>query len=500
MQLEVLMERATSGKRSDRRRHFRPSMLYSLLDSPFNVWCDYHAPASAKVDETTRYERMRMDLGSAYESQWVAQNYPEAVEIPQTYDLDALKKSFEAMLRGERVIHAPQLWLLSEELYGMADVLIRHDDHPSDLGAYHYRVVEIKRSKKVDTSPEADDYRVLQAMTYHRILSRLQGFAPPTFTVVLRNGQVEIPPDGLDARLDKVLTLWRSIRDGQHKPELPGYDKGTSPWADFTNKILEKSNDVTLAFGINASMRKKLATTFKARTAQDVERLTMEELATAIGPKVGPQTFYRLEAKRQGHPIVVPDAKIDLPRKQRHFYFDFETCDDLHPAIAAHVYMIGLYDWEQKAYKVFTANGPGEEERIFREFIQYVGNIEDTSLFHWAAFETETITKDVIPRHPSLAPDLERIVKSCVDLKEAIKDKVYFATRTYSIKEVAPSIGFHWKQADVDAYESMMLYWDFLNDEDSEKIARIVQYNRDDVEAMVTIDQWLVTHRVTKGP
>ena len=49
----------------------------------------------------------------------------------------------------------------------------------------------------------------------------------------------------------------------------------------------------------------------------------------------------------------------------------------------------------------------------------------------------------------------------------------------------------NWKQADVDAYESMVLYWEFLGDEDEEKIARIVQYNRDDVEAMAAVVRWL---------
>ena len=45
--LDELLSRAASGQVPNRRRHFRPSMLYALLNSPFNAWCDYHAPASA---------------------------------------------------------------------------------------------------------------------------------------------------------------------------------------------------------------------------------------------------------------------------------------------------------------------------------------------------------------------------------------------------------------------------------------------------------------------
>ena len=229
--VEDLVARATSGPNPDKKRNFHPSMLYSLINMPFNIWCDYHVSKKERVgEETSRYNDLQIALGGEYEEKWVKENCPGVVTIPKTYDRNALLETFKAMLAGAPYIHAPQLWLLSEELYGTGDVLVRSDDHPSDLGAWHYRVIEVKRSKKIDLDGKREDYKVMQTLTYHRILSRLQGYAPPTMTVVLREGQEEIPVAGLDSRLDDLLDLWRTIRDGSFKPESPEIGGGDSPW------------------------------------------------------------------------------------------------------------------------------------------------------------------------------------------------------------------------------------------------------------------------------
>lgn len=58
--LETLLQRATAGQKFNRHNLFRPSLSYYLLKDPFWLWCQYHAPKNAAVDETTRYEKLRM--------------------------------------------------------------------------------------------------------------------------------------------------------------------------------------------------------------------------------------------------------------------------------------------------------------------------------------------------------------------------------------------------------------------------------------------------------
>lgn len=170
--LEELICRATAGEKFNRHNLFRPSLSYYLLKDPFWLWCQHHAPKSAAVDETTRYEQLRMQQGVDYEQQWVKANYPDAVEIKPGFGFAALKHTCQALLAGPRAIYQPQLWDLAQATYGKGDLLIRDDSAPSDLGAYHYRVIEIKRSQSLQSS------HALQGAFYNDNIAKLQGYLP----------------------------------------------------------------------------------------------------------------------------------------------------------------------------------------------------------------------------------------------------------------------------------------------------------------------------------
>ncbi|GEM_PF-5638632 len=138
--VDNLVRRATAGKVLDRRVVFRPSMAYALLHDPFSVWCEHHAPKDSAVDETTRFERLRMQWGSDYEERWVAKNHPDAVRIAQRWGIEALQDTLRAILDGAPAIHQAHLWDLGLGVCGIGDVLVRRDDAPSDLGPFHSTV------------------------------------------------------------------------------------------------------------------------------------------------------------------------------------------------------------------------------------------------------------------------------------------------------------------------------------------------------------------------
>jgi predicted RecB family nuclease len=172
--IEQLVQRATGGEKFNRHNLFRPSLTYYLLKDPFWLWCEYHAPKAEAIDETTRYDELRMEHGIEHEVRWVRANFPAAVEIKPGFGFDALKNTFRAMLDGARVIYQPQLWDLRQETYGKGDLLIRDDSAPSDLGPYHYRVVELKRSRTLR------EYHVQQAGFYNQIIPCCRDIRPVT--------------------------------------------------------------------------------------------------------------------------------------------------------------------------------------------------------------------------------------------------------------------------------------------------------------------------------
>ena len=160
IKLADLTARATAERSAKSAPHFSPSLFYRLLNDPFGVWCDYHAPKEAAVDETSRYDELRMQRGLEYERQWIKSQYPYAVTVKPPFGRKALGETLKLMLNGEDAIQAPQLWLLKEEVLGRGDLIVRDNSHASDLGPYHYRVKEIKLSSTLQ------DYHALQAALY----------------------------------------------------------------------------------------------------------------------------------------------------------------------------------------------------------------------------------------------------------------------------------------------------------------------------------------------
>ncbi|MFQ5850109.1 MAG: TM0106 family RecB-like putative nuclease [Candidatus Binatia bacterium] len=484
MTVHDLIQRATSGQKFNRHTLFRPSLVYQVLHDPFWVWCEYHAPRSEAVDETSRYDQILLKQGIEHEQAWIREHYPEAVRIEPVFGFEALRDTFQAMLEGAAAIYQPQLWDLAGESYGKSDLLIRDHGHGSDLGPYHYRLVEIKRSKSLR------DYHVLQAGFYNRMLGQIQGYTPAELTVALRGRDERVPCSGQEKRLDEIISKWKTLRGGQGIPE-PGRppDVTSTPWRVYGNKLVETRKDLVLLAGVGAREREKLRRAGIHRIDQ-IWKTGLKDICQILGDSYGATAYHVAQAYRTGLPILRPGRRLAIPRAKRHLYFDFETSDEVHPTEPPHVYLIGCWDAKRDQFVSFLACGAEDEERIFRDFLDYVGDGKDTRLYHWTDFEVGQMMK-VMQRWPALEGPLWELVSSCVDLKRSIQSAVYLPVATFSIKCVAPALGFRWRQEGFGAFESMVCYWDYLEGKEKSSINKSILYNEDDCLAMWHIDQEL---------
>jgi predicted RecB family nuclease len=138
----------------------------------------------------------------------------------------------------------------------------------------------------------------------------------------------------------------------------------------------------------------------------------------------------------------------------------------------------------------FLARGAEDEGRIFAEFFDYVGDPRDVCLYHWTDFEIHQMHR-VARRWPALGGIIEQVIEKCVDLKAVIQSAVYLAVPGFSIKCVAPALGFHWRQQDIGAYQSMVSYWDYLENTDLLPPTARSSTTRDDCMFMWHVDQEL---------
>jgi uncharacterized protein len=322
------------------------------------------------------------------------------------------------------------------------------------------------------------------------MMARIQGYTPERLTVALPNSEEKVFYSEAEKQLDENLSKWKDLRDGRWIPE-PGRppDVTDSPWRQYGKKLVETNKDLVLVAGLGARERAKLRQAGIDRLDQ-LWSLPLEETRKILGQAHGAAAYYVSQAYKTNGPIAKPGTSLAIPRAKRHLYFDFETSDQVHPTEPPHVYLIGCWDGERDQFVNFLARGAEDERRIFTEFLDYVGEGDTTRLYHWTDFEIRQMMI-VMKRWPALKGSLQALISSCVDLKPLIQSAVYLPVPSFSIKCVAPALGFHWRQKTFGAFESMVCYWDYLDSKEKGEINKAVLYNEDDCVAMWHIDQEL---------
>jgi predicted RecB family nuclease len=466
-------------------------MFYSMIEDPFWIWCEYHAPKNEKMDETTAFDRHRMELGNEWEERYLAENFPDIYEVKSDWGLAAVRETIEAMLRGESAIGSGSLWLLGDDIYGKSDVLVRCDDHRSDLGDFHYRVKEVKNSK------DAKPYHKLQAAVYNWILGELQGYRPESFDIVLREGKGEQTVDcaSVVELMREHLDEWRQLRDGLLSPTPFGYDSTPSPWRQYANRIVRERRDVSLLPGVGP----KTAIKLRKRGFESTDSIL------ALGADGCAQEFrddhryYHSLAFQEGRPVFRPGETASIRRKERLVYFDVEDTSTLDGKIVTrpHTYMLGVATPDGET-QIFTAHGEDDEARMWGDFLDWLGDPSDVALYCWTMYEAGKL-RQAAADHPDLASRLSAAQDALIDLKEEIKQRPYFPVTSYSVKAVAPVCGFNWSQEDVDGMSAQLLYLEWLISGDNSIIEKVEQYNREDVLAMLAVDRF-VTGMGEKSP
>ena len=136
----------------------------------------------------------------------------------------------------------------------------------------------------------------------------------------------------------------------------------------------------------------------------------------------------------------------------------------------------------------FFAESPDEVEANLLEFLRWAKTLEDPVFYHWHVYEKTQLNKMV--EHYGIGSDLANVVMdNMVDLSPAATKTFAFPCYGQTLKDVAKSLGFSWRQDDVTGVGSMALYWQYLDSGGLNVEARrkIVIYNEDDCRATMHI-------------
>jgi uncharacterized protein len=459
--------------------------IYDYFISPFMVYCDKFGPQD-KMDVLTQYQQLIFDQGTIHETQVVEISYPEAEKLEYEIPEDGFRMLLQEMNKGVDVICGLPAFFLPEGLVGQFDVLERQDVESSIFGKYHYAIKEIKLAKNIQK------HHVYQAAFYNYLLGKIQGYTPSKFSIINRDLE-ELKVDYDEVTLLAILTDVKEIFNG--KDISPTYGACQWPWETYNNEEAIRRLDVSLASGVGPSFKQKLS---------EIGILTIDHLAnTPIESLVGIKGIGEKTARKfsLSSKAIISGAHIrigtcEFPNKKMQIYLDLEGTGEQigDEELVTIDYLIGVLvvEGEKDEYIYFISNSLDDEGNMFERFVKWLRTKNDFIIYHWHHYERTHIER-LIERYGLPEEDRAIILGNMRDLyRDAIS---CFAFPTYSngLKEIAKYMGYKWRHADVNALESIALYFQWVEDssENKDKIQKVIDYNEDDCRATKVVKDWM---------
>ena len=487
MDVEAVFQRLIAGAAGPA---VKSGWVYRYVVSPISLWCDLQAPEDSK-DPIPPFTQYLFDQGRDHEAAVTAEFYPGAVREFFSTEEDGFRRTLELMAEGVPSIQNMPLLGGPAGLEGRPDVLERIDGVPSDLGDYCYRIVEIKFARRIKQG------HVLQAAAYNRLLGLAQGYEPEEFAVL--NGDSQVLPYDMsewDGKLDQALEAIREILNGGLV--TPCYGAAEWPWTSYVNGLAVQSNDVTLLSGIGAAKRSNMVSAGFSR----VEHVASADESDLIEVKgIGPKTASFLKAAAQA---LVQDRIIrmaptpEVRRGRTEVFFDFEGTDPQIGSEGPEVfnYLIGNV-WRQangkEEFRPFFAPTNADDQSNLRAFLDWASSLDDPVFYHWHHYE-RTHLKKMCEFYEIDPLQVDWVMDRLVNLAPPVTDSFAFPCYRRGLKDIAKVLGFNWRQDDVDAVGSVVLFRRFVESggADAESKKKILVYNEDDCLATMHVFDWLM--------
>ena len=478
-----LFNRFSAGRTPD-KTDFNASKMFSLLEDPFGIWCDFHAPAEEAVPEPNRYENLKICTDRHARDNWIREHFDDVEFITATTDTERFQNTLRAMVAGKQTIVNATLWNLPQNVYGAVNLLQRHEGADSVLGPYYYSIVQFKRAH------DLKEHYALQVSLLNHILSAIQGFTSRYSRVELKGKTAQVDYTEHEQRLSRELNYFRAIRDGKARPEAHKPPKAAgAPWRMYANKVVAQTKDLQMLPHLSNEMRQCLKI-YGMKNTDDVAKTGLSKLQEILEEPYASEAYYNAQAYLHNQPILRRAGHFPPPDKKHNLYFDFEATETFTKDNVSFVYLIGLWDKEEDKYVSFVAKTPEDEIKIFEQFYDYIKEPNDTVLYHWTEYEVKKMRK-LAAAHPQDCQKLNLLISLCHDLKVSVNNAFYLPAPSFSLKAAAPAFGFHWRQDDCGAMDSMVYFTQWLKTGEEPLLQKVLMYNEDDCKAMLFLEDKL---------
>ncbi len=410
------------------------------------------------------------------------------------YRPDRLEEAFGATLDLMRE-GAPFIYhgvLIDGDRIGIPD-LLKREEGESLYGSHYYRPIDIKYASQVRLE------HTLQMMFYIVLLEAIQGRRPEgslwlrlpprerpfglPADVLFVEERVTLKDDDPDFQA-RLADLRRLAGGDEPRPFISSACKGCR-WRAVCLPIAERSQDVSLIPGITRQawrgLHERGLGTLPAVAAASVSQLVD---IRGIGEKTAPAIINQARALVEGRPVHLGPPDLPEPA-DGDVFFDVES----YPLESVY-YLFGalVRQGGEEHYIYELARHPSEEQQAWESFLRRSERLGG-AVYHYGSYE-RTAVKTLIARYGD-DPRASHLLERLIDLEKVLKASVVLPLRGYSLKEVAPWLGFEWTGETQAADDSMLAYDAWLRTGEPAHLDGILHYNEDDVRATAAICDWL---------
>ena len=180
----------------------------------------------------------------------------------------------------------------------------------------------------------------------------------------------------------------------------------------------------------------------------------------------------------------------DLEESSKEIFIDFEGLPE-----EGWIYLIGVVIKEEgkgeKAYSYWAENKAGEQQ-IFEQLFTLLINDPDAPIYHYGSYESQALRQSAKKWPGIFKLELPGIEKRLVNVLSYLRTHVYPPTYSNGLKEVAGFLGFNWRTPEADGVLSMKWRKDWEAGKDNNLKEKLQQYNIDDCQALIKVNQWLL--------
>jgi len=486
------------------KKYLTPDHFYKFFQCPHWIWYDIYADAKKKKHIPPILELLyKGKLARPSESIKKFKEF-EQIKPEQFKDIEeAFLATLEMMKQGKNIYHGV---LMNENWVGMPDFLEARPGR-SELGDWHYVVYDIQNTL------DLRDENKFQLVFYSLILERLQGVRPEEAYVIDPSGNTRsfLVDDFVDyfhitrENIEKIL-------DGEKPaPFLKSGCKKT-PWYSLCVEGATECDDVSLIFRTSQADQRRL---------YDIGIRTVGQLADAdvnyLQSKLEDWPFDKLVRFNNQAKVLVSREPLILkkphfPEVRYEIYFDIESdpTRDIHYLLGVLVVPVPkLTDVEMKGqvstksnvgtgtYKKFFAENKEEEPMMWKEFLDFLADLDDFVIYHYAFLEKVVFDQFAL-KYGAPSELISKFRENTIDLYDQTIETVILPLYFYSLKDVAKYIGYKWDDPEAGGAESVVWYNEWLETGSDSILKKILKYNEDDVRATMAIKEWLVQQKPSK--